>query len=106
MLGTASFGQDFITNLKNSVERSNGGSGAQVEYFIHLTPTTVKTYYAKDFDKGVLHGDEQNPISFELIKIEGEESQQILINLQGVAYCELEVDHPKGNPRYRYRFYY
>lgn len=98
--------QEFLKELENSVERSDGGSGAIVEYHVYLTPSNVKSYLAEDYDKGVLIKDGEVPKYFELTKMEGETKEVFVINLEKASVYELKVDEVKGKIRYRYKFYY
>lgn len=98
--------QEFLKELETSVERSDGGSGAIVEYQIYLTPSNMKMYVAKDFDKGLLVKEGGVPKYFELSKKSGEEKEVFVINLEKASVYELEVENVKGKIRYRYKFYY
>lgn len=97
-----------MDQLENSVERSEGGSGATVEYMVYLTPTNVKTFYARDFDKGRLVKNEMGEaIYFELYKKgTGEEQETLVIQLQSVSYMELTTEQSKGKTKFKYKFYY
>lgn len=98
--------QEFIQELENSVERSDGGSGAIVEYHVYLSQTTVKVYRAESYDKGVLVKDGDVPKYFELSKKVGEDKEVFVINLESASVYELEIDDVKGKIRYRYKFHY
>lgn len=103
---TSLFSQNLTEQLKNSVERAEGGSGAHIVYTIFLTPTNAKSFYAKDFDSGTLIEVDGRPICFELSKKIGEDQEIIVINLDSASYYELEVTMVKGKYKYEYKFYY
>lgn len=98
--------QDAIDALKNSMERADGGSGAKVEYLIHLTPTNVKAYYAKDFDSGVLVFSGDKPLYYELIKKKGEEKSAIIISIEKASLIEFDIFYERGECHYKFDFYY
>lgn len=98
--------QDFIRELKSSVEKNEAGAGDAVEYLIYLNPTNVKTYYARDYDKGVIVEYDGVPAYFELINMAGENSESVMINLKSASYMELELVKQKGKNKYKYKFYY
>ncbi|MBD3639016.1 MAG: hypothetical protein HUJ25_16800 [Crocinitomicaceae bacterium] len=95
-----------MTELKNSVERSEGGSGATIEYSVYLTPTNVKSYYANNFDKGTLVEKDGIPVYFELNKVVADEKESVIIWLNTVSVIELEVSYSKGKYKYQFKFYY
>ncbi|MCB9223699.1 MAG: hypothetical protein H6582_05920 [Crocinitomicaceae bacterium] len=98
--------QTAIDELKNSMERADGGSGAKVEYLVHLTPTNVKAYYGKDFDSGVLVISGDKPLYFELIKKKGEEKNSIIISVEKSSLIEFEIYYERGECHYKFDFYY
>ncbi|MEX1002272.1 MAG: hypothetical protein WDZ35_09185 [Crocinitomicaceae bacterium] len=99
--------QDYISELEHSVERSKGASGASIQYTLHLTPTFVKSYYAKNFDSGKLVKNESGEaIYFELTKTNGEEKEVVVIYLKSVTVVEFGVSYPKGNCHYNFDFFY
>lgn len=100
------FAQDVITELKNSVERADGGSGAAVEYQIYLTPANVKSFYAHEFDSCVLVEQDGKPVYLELIKEVGDTKSNVLINLESVSFIEMEIQIVKGKYKYQFKFYY
>ncbi|UKN00518.1 hypothetical protein K6119_12325 [Paracrocinitomix mangrovi] len=106
MFATLSFSQTFYEELKNSVERAEGGSGAEVVYYIFMSSTQSNTYYAKNFDKGTLVEKDGVPQYFELEKKKGDEKEVLNINLTSVRYTELEAGYRKGGYKYIFRFYY
>jgi hypothetical protein len=98
--------QDLLEQLKNSVERAEGGSGAIVVYNVYLTPTNIRTYHAEEFDKGVLVEKDGKALYFELTKKIGEEQTVIIIHLESLCAIELDVNLVKGKYKYNYKFYY
>lgn len=100
-------GQDYITALENSIERSKGASGVEVYYILHLTPTFVRTFHAKDFDTGKMYTDSTGkPMYYELTKSQGEEKDVLVIDLSTIAFVEFTITYPKGNCEYKFDFYY
>jgi hypothetical protein len=98
--------QDTMAELKNSIERAEGGSGASVVYSIHLKTTTVRSYYAKNYSKGTLIEENGKPVYFELSKTVGEEKESVVINIESASIIELEVTYVKGKCHYKFDFYY
>ena len=95
-----------MEELKNSMDRSQGGSGAEIEYVVHLTPTNVKAYYAHNFESGNLIEVNDKPIYFELVKKNGEEKEAVIINIEQAALIEFEIYYVKGKCKYKFEFFY
>ena len=107
LLASLAYGQDYISALENSMERSKGATGAKIIYMIHQTPTVVKAHYSTDFDSGELVRDaDGRPLYFELTKSKGEEKEVLIIQLSTVSFVEFEISYPKGNCEYKFDFYY
>lgn len=98
--------QNIVEQLNNSVERANGGSGAEVEYHVYVTPTNVKVFKAHDWEKGAVVGGQDGSQYFELSRIKNGETETLTINLEKVAYMELEVKANKGQKEFQYKFYF
>jgi len=105
-LFTSVYSQDFFSELETSMERSEGGIGANVVYKVHLSSSSVKLFRALDFDTGVVVKSNDMPLYFELSKKTGEEKNEILINLQSTTYVEFKIFYVKGNCNYQFDFYY
>ena len=98
--------QNVIEQLNNSIERAFGGSGAEVEYHLYLTPTNIKVIHAYDWEKGEVTAGENGSQYFELTRKKNDETESMAINLENVAYIELEVKTVKGKKEFNYKFYF
>lgn len=106
MLVSTSNAQNIFDQLNASVERTQGGAGATVEYHIYLSPTTVKVFHASDWEKGAVKYAEGGAKYFELTRQKEGEEESFLINLDRVAYIELGIKTVKGQKEFKYQFYY
>ncbi|MFT4600528.1 MAG: hypothetical protein ACI857_000702 [Arenicella sp.] len=106
VFSTFGFSQSYLEELENSYERSKGGSGASVSYVVHLSASSAKSYYAKNFSSGVLVKNGDKAVHYELTKKEGESKSAIIINLETVKLIEFEITYPKGECKYSFDFYY
>ena len=106
LLSYSSNAQSFIQQLNNSVERSDGGAGANVEYHVFLTPSSMKVFYAHDWEQGGVKGHDGDEQYFELTRKKNGEEESFMINLDKVAYMELEVNLVKGKKEFVYKFYF
>ena len=101
------FSQNVYDQLHNSIERTEGGAGANVEYHIYLSTTNEKVFFAKDWENGkVIKNEDGDPVCFELTRKKDDEEESLVINLETVSYLELEVKTIKGKKEFSYHFYY
>jgi hypothetical protein len=105
-LSHLSFAQNAMDELKNSIERSEGGSGVKVQYLVHLTPANVRTYYGDKYDSGTLVEVNGKSLYFELSKKIGEERETVIINIESASLIEFEIVYVKGKCNYKFDFYY
>ena len=103
---TYSFSQNVYEQLNNSVVRSEGGAGAVVEYHVYLSPTTEKVFRASEWESGKVVGELTDPQYFELTRKVMDEEESLVINLETLAYLELEIKTVKGKKHFEYHFYY
>lgn len=95
---------NFITELKNSIERAHKGS--KVEYILHFQNGKVKKITASDFKGGEIITYKDRPLYFELFKGHGNKKSNIMINLTNPIYYKLDIEKVNGKWNYIFNFYY
>lgn len=96
------FGADFIKELQNSINRSDG----RATYTLHFANGDQKVYTRSDFTSGEIVERGGVPQYFQMYNGSGDKKQNYLINLNNAVYYELHIEKVGGEWVYDFHFYY